>query len=56
MLTPDDVSGIYDTTGLLLGSQDITPMGLAQHAVTLEDEAHQPLGGLMRRVMRAMKV
>jgi cell division protein FtsA len=56
MLTPDDVPGIYDTTGLLLGSQDITPMGLAQHAVTLEDEAHQPLGGLMRRVMRAMKV
>jgi hypothetical protein len=31
-------------------------MGLAYHAVSLEDDADQPLGGLMRRVMKAMKV
>jgi cell division protein FtsA len=56
ILGPDDVAGIHDATGLLVGSQDVTPMGLAYHAVTLEDESDQPMGGLMRRVMRAMRV
>ena len=56
VLKPDDVQGIYDTTGLLVGSQDITPMGLAHHAVALEDDADQPMGGLMRRVLKTMKV
>lgn len=56
VLGPGDVQGIHDSTGLLVGSQDVTPMGLAYHAVSLEDDADQPLGGLMRRVMKAMKV
>ena len=56
VLGPDDVQGVFDSTGLLVGSQDVTPMGLAHHAVSLEDDADQPLGGLMRRVMKAMKV
>ena len=56
VLGPDDVHGVYDTTGLLVGSQDVTPMGLARHAVSLEDEADEPLGGLMRRVLKTMKV
>jgi len=56
VLRPEDVRGIYDTTGLLVGSQDVTPMGLARHAVALEDEADEPLGGLMRRVLKTMKV
>ena len=56
VLNPKDVEGIFDTTGLLVGAQDITPMGLAHHAVALEDDADQPLGTLMRRVMRAMRV
>lgn len=56
VLGPDDVQGIHDATGLLVGSQDVTPMGLAYHAVSLEDDADQPLGGLMRRVMKAMRV
>jgi hypothetical protein len=34
----------------------VTPMGLARHAVTLEDDANEPLGGLMRRVLKTMKV
>jgi cell division protein FtsA len=55
-LRPEDVAGIYDSTGLLTGTQDITPMGLAYHAIQLEDEEDQPLGGVMRRIMRAMKV
>jgi cell division protein FtsA len=56
VLTPADVRDIYDTTGLLVGSQDITPMGLAHHAIQLDSEEDQPLGGLMRRIMKAMKV
>ena len=56
LLGPDDVHGVYDTTGLLVGSQDVTPMGLARHAITLEDEADEPLGGLMRRVLKTMRV
>ncbi|MFN2593008.1 MAG: cell division FtsA domain-containing protein, partial [Candidatus Dormibacteria bacterium] len=56
LLGPENVPGICDTTGLLVGSQDITPMGLAHHAVALEDDGEQPLGSLLRRVMKAMKV
>jgi len=56
VLGPADVHGVYDTTGLLVGPQDVTPMGLARHAVGLEDDADEPLGGLMRRVLKTMKV
>ena len=56
ILTPADVHGIHDSTGLLTGCQDITPMGLAYHAISLDDEDDQPLGGVMRRIMKAMKV
>ncbi|MFN2583014.1 MAG: cell division FtsA domain-containing protein [Candidatus Dormibacteria bacterium] len=56
LLGPDDVHGVYDTTGLLVGSQDVTPMGLARHAVSLSEESDEPLGGLMRRVLKTMKV
>jgi cell division protein FtsA len=56
VLRPDDVRGIYDSTSLLTGTQDITPMGLAYHAVQLDEEDDQPLGGVMRRLMKAMKV
>ena len=56
VLRPDDVRGVYDSTGLLTGTQDITPMGLAYHAVQLDEEEEQPLGGVMRRIMKAMKV
>lgn len=56
VLRPEAVTGVYDSTGLLTGTQDITPMGLAYHAIQLDDEEDQPLGGVMRRIMRAMKV
>lgn len=55
-LLPGDIGGLHDATGLLTGCQDITPMGLAYHAVHLDEEHDQPLGGVMRRVMKAMKV
>ncbi len=56
VLGPQDVQRVFDSTGLLIGSQDVTPMGLAHHAISLEDDADQPLGGLMRRVLKTMKV
>lgn len=56
VLGPDDVAAVYDSTGLLAGSQDVTPMTLAHHAIGLESDAEQPLGSLMRRVLKTMKV
>ncbi len=56
VLGPEDVHRVFDSTGLLVGSQDVTPMGLAHHAISIEDDADQPLGGLMRRVLKTMKV
>ncbi len=55
-LRPEDVRGIHDSTGMLTGVQDITPMGLAVHAISLDADQDQPLGGVMRRIMKAMKV
>ena len=55
-LRPVDIRGIYDSTGLLLDQQDITPMGLAFHAIQQQLEDQAPLYGLMRRVLKAMRV
>src|SRR5947209_146421 len=55
VLRPVDVRGIYDSTGLLLDQQDITPMGLAFHAIQQEGGADGPLFGLMRKALKAMK-
>lgn len=56
ILRPVDIRGIYDSTGLLLDQQDITPMGLAFHAIQQQSEEQAPLFGLMRKVLKAMKV
>jgi cell division protein FtsA len=56
VLRPVDIRGIYDSTGLLLDQQDITPMGLAFHAIQQQAEEQAPLFGLMRKVLKAMKV
>jgi cell division protein FtsA len=56
LLRPVDIRGIYDSTGLLLDQQDITPMGLAFHAIQQQSEEQAPLFGLMRKVLKAMKV
>lgn len=56
VLRPVDIRGIYDSTGLLLDGQDITPMGLAFHAIQQQSEEQAPLFGLMRKVLKAMKV
>jgi cell division protein FtsA len=56
VLRPVDIRGIYDSTGLLLDQQDITPMGLAFHAIQQQQEDGTLLQGLMRKVLKAMKV
>ena len=56
VLRPVDIRGIYDSTGLLLDQQDITPMGLAFHAIQQQSQDQAPLTGLMRKVLKAMKV
>jgi len=56
VLRPVDIRGIYDSTGMLLDQQDITPMGLAFHAIQQQAEDQAPLFGLMRKVLKAMKV
>ncbi len=56
VLRPADVQGIYDSTGLLLDQQDITPMGLAFHAIQQQAGEEGILYGLMRKVLKAMKV
>ena len=56
VLRPLDVRGIYDSTGLLLDQQDITPMGLAFHAIQQGTGEDGPLYGVMRKVLKAMKV
>jgi len=56
VLRPVDIRGIYDSTGLLLDGQDITPMGLAYYAIQQQSEEQAPLFGLMRKVLKAMKV
>ncbi len=56
MLAPTDVHGIFDATGMLRGTQDITPMGLAWHIVRPDEDDTDKLGGVMKRVMKLMKV
>ena len=56
VLRPVDIRGIYDSTGLLLDQQDITPMGLAFHAIQQQSEDQAPMFGLMRKALKAMRV
>ncbi|MHB8510048.1 MAG: cell division FtsA domain-containing protein [Candidatus Dormibacteria bacterium] len=56
LLVPTDVRSIYDSTGLLLNQQDITPMGLGYQALQEDDGENDVLYSTMRRIMRAMKV
>jgi cell division protein FtsA len=56
ILAPADVRNIYDSTGLLLNQQDITPMGLGYQAIQEDEGDKDVLYSTMRRIMRAMKV
>ncbi len=39
VLSPHDIDSMQDTTGLLTGPQDVTPLGLAYQALALERES-----------------
>ena len=56
VLAPTDVRNIYDSTGLLLNQQDITPMGLGYQAIQEDEGDRDLLYTTMRKIMRAMKV
>jgi cell division protein FtsA len=56
LLTPSDVTGLNDTTGLLSSPRDIGPMALANHALRLQADEKDVVNGVMRRVLKSMKV
>ncbi|GAC1334142.1 MAG: cell division protein FtsA [Candidatus Dormibacteria bacterium] len=56
LLNPADVRNVYDSTGLLLNQQDITPMGLGYQALQEDEGDGDILYSTMRKIMRAMKV
>jgi len=56
LLQPSDVSSLKDTTGLLSSPRDIGPMALADHALRLEADEKDVVNGVMRRVLKSMKV
>lgn len=56
LLQPADVTGIEDSTGQLQSPQDVGPMGLANHALRVEQEDRDLVNSVMRNVLKAMKV
>ena len=56
LLHPTDVRSIEDSTGQLQSSQDVGPMGLANHALRVEQEDRDLVNSVMRNVLKAMKV
>lgn len=55
VMSPEMVESIDDATDLLVDQQDVTPLGLANQAISLQAE-HDPLDVALRRVLRAMKL
>ena len=56
LLIPSDVAGLNDSTGLLNSPRDIGPMALANHALRLQADEKDVVNGVMRRVLKSMKV
>ena len=52
-LTPDDVAGLRDTTGMLVTRQDVTPMALAHQGLILDSQT-TAVERAMREAVRAM--
>jgi cell division protein FtsA len=55
LLGPQDVRSLIDSTGQLASAQDVGPMGLASHALSVEAEEHDKVNTVMRGVLRGMK-
>ncbi len=56
LLHPMDVRSLEDSTGQLQSPQDVGPMGLANHALRVEQEDRDLVNSVMRNVLKAMKV
>jgi cell division protein FtsA len=54
-MSPQQVAGIADTTGLLVDEQDVTPMGLARQAIEMSAD-QPPLDAALQRVIRGLKL
>ncbi len=55
LIEPSEVTGIRDSTRLLVDQQDVTPLGLAYQAIEMAAK-DGPLDAALRRVLRGMKV
>jgi cell division protein FtsA len=55
ILSPGQVQGITDATGLMVDQQDVTPMALAYQAIEMA-MPEASLDAALRRVLRAMRV
>ena len=56
LLSPGDAHSLMDTTDQLGSAQDVSPMALANHALRVETEDRDAVNGVMRGVLKAMKV
>ena len=56
LLGPGDAHSLIDSTGQLESAQDVAPMALANHALRVETEDRDAVNGVMRGVLKAMKV
>jgi cell division protein FtsA len=54
LMAPDQVSRIEDATKLLVDQQDVTPLGLAHEAMTLQ-RSTDPVEASLRRILRTLK-
>ncbi len=56
LLMPGDTHNLIDSTAQLASAQDVGPMALANHALRVETEDRDAVNGVMRGVLKAMKV
>jgi cell division protein FtsA len=55
VMRPEMIETITDATALLVDQQDVTPLGLANQAISLQ-EVQDPLDAALRKVLRTMKL
>jgi cell division protein FtsA len=56
LLGPGDARSLMDSTDQLGSAQDVGPMALANHALRVETEDRDAVNGVMRGVLKAMRV
>ena len=53
-MTPQQVVGVSDATGLLVDEQDVTPLSLARQAIAMSGD-QPPLDAALQKTLRAMR-